>query len=989
MTQNKTSKPKKKKVRLNKKNILLAIISFIAISGLLVCLGGIILVSTMVSNAPVLSLDNFESPESSQIFDSEGELIAEVGYQIRTNVSYDDLPTSLVDAFISVEDSRYFEHNGFDVSRFVKAMFENVIATVKAGRLSFPQGGSTLTMQLIDNSFFMSEEGYGSNDIEQKVQEIFMAMELESLTSKEKILEYYLNKVNFGGSGNIRGVQEAAEFYFGKSVTSLTLSESALLAGIVNAPTRYNPLNNLDYATERRNTVLYLMTRHGYITEEEADLAASINIEDQLVDTVGANRGAGNGDPYQSYIDVVIEEVKELTGKDPSNVPMKIYTAMDKEAQQVAEQLQAGEIESVQFPDEAMEMALVSLDNDTGEIVAIGGGRNYADGGSLLLNHATDQYNQPGSSVKPILSYALAFEHLGWSTSHVVTDRPYVYAGTDKVVKNYNGIYNGEMTLFDAVGTSMNTPALITLDEVIDVLPSGRSSVVDHLQALGFSKVTDESFDIGYAIGGSTFQANAVELAAAQSVIMNEGSYITPHTVTKIIFDDGTTPYEASYSEQPVVSEETAYLVSELLYSNVYGPYGNYMQVLERGYPVYAKTGTTNWGEEAADFGIPVGNSKDKWMISSTTNYTTSVWVGYEKADSENYWTSSKSRLNLTGRISEAMLDVLNQDETPGAVQRPSSVKDITHILGTFPYTSPISDMDSQFVTTGKINEDFYSLISPEDVTVENLDSFDVEVVNEANGTIELDWSTYPDPSKTTLAEDTKDFGIEVNGQWISAIGQKLFDWTWIFGPIRYRADVLINGVTYENIDTGSDKIEIDVPFAPGSTITICGYYAYEYLGNSSNQVCAGDIKVSDNDVTITIPSVNATASIIEEWIKNSGFTDVTTQTIEDNTLANKNEIKVNGVAANGGSFTVKQSEVKLQKIEITYYVPVTTTTPSTESTTTTTTTTTTTDSASGTQDPTQPLQYPVGCENEFSCAICPDGYEKNELNNICDLVIE
>lgn len=922
----KTNKTTDKKVKrkLNVKKILVVVISAIAIISCLGCLGGGIIAYKMVSAAPEVKIENFESPESSKILDKDGNVIAEIGSQIRTNITYEDLPQSLIDAFVSVEDSRFFEHNGFDISRFVKAMFENLAASLKAGRIVFAQGGSTLTMQLIDNSYFMSDTGQqATNGITQKVQEIYMSMTLEPQTNKKRILEYYLNKVNFGGSGNIRGVQKAAEYYFGKDVNELTLSESAMLAGIVNAPNRYNPLKNLDLATQRRNTVLNLMLRHGYITKEECELAKSINVEDLLVDASSSNRGAGNGTAYQSYIDVVIEEVKDLTGKDPTVVPMTIYTCMDKDVQATFDAIQAGEVEGIEFPDDEMEIAIVSLNNHTGEIVAIAGGRNYADGGSMLLNHATDQYNQPGSSVKPFLSYALAFEYLGWSTSHTVMDQPFVYAGTDKVVQNFNKIYNGQMKLTDAVGTSMNTPALQTLQDVINSRKNGRQMVVEYLQNLGFSKVTEDKFDIGYAIGGSSFQANAVELAAAHGTMINKGNYITPHTVTRIEFDDGSSPIEPTYTETNVLSEEAAYLVSELMYEAVNGPYTNYMQILKRKYPVYGKTGTTNWGEEATKFGLEVGIAKDKWMISSTTEYTTAVWVGYEKADSENHWTSAKSKLNLPGKISSAALDALHKNITPEAVQQPSGVKSITHILGTYPYTAPLDGMSEEYITTGKIKSEYYSLVQPEDGALQNLVDFKATIDN--TGKITMQWTPYPDQSKLTIAPVEMDLSIDVKGKTISATGKRLFDWTWVFGPVRYRADILVDGETVKNISSETDSAEEKITLKPGSKIKVCGYYAYETYGNSSNQVCSQEIEVADNDIILTIPSNSAKRSEIEAWATNAKLINVSYKELlveADSALAGTNTIRLNGSEAKPlSNITIKESELEKLKVEVTFYV--------------------------------------------------------------------
>ena len=348
------NKPKKKKRRgsLGKK-IAIFFVYFLLIAGLAVGGGGLYIASEMIKDAPEISLNDFEGLESSQIYDQDGILITELGAYLRENITYEDMPNSLVDAFVAIEDSRYFEHPGFDVPRFAKAALENLKSK------SFGQGGSTFTMQLVKNTYFQVDDLENSTiaekSVDRKVQEIWTALKLEKQIDKKQIFQLYLNKLNFGG--NIRGVQKAAQYYFGKDAKDLSLGESALLAGIINRPNAYNPYENLDYATNRRNTVLDMMVYHGYITEMEADLAKSIRVEDLLV------------------------------GED--------YTI-----------------------------------SESGEIRGLGGGRNYS--GARLLNRAISQFKQPGSAVKPFLSYALAFEHLGWATDHVITDRPIVYRGTKR-----------------------------------------------------------------------------------------------------------------------------------------------------------------------------------------------------------------------------------------------------------------------------------------------------------------------------------------------------------------------------------------------------------------------------------------------------------------------------------------------------------------------------------------------------------------------------
>lgn len=908
----KTKTPKIKKP-FNWKNFFVILISGIVVIGLIVGIIGVAVLFNMVSSAPDVDMNAFESQQSSQLVDRDGNVYSEIGYEIRTNVTYEDLPSSLVDALIAVEDSRFFDHPGFDVARFAKAMIENVKS------MSFSQGGSTITMQLVKNSYFVAEGSGGAvKSVERKVQEIALAMQVESQTNKKSIIEFYLNKISFGGTGNIRGVQQASQYYFGKDVSELTLSESALIAGILNNPFRYDPFRNLDYATSRRNTVLNLMVYHGYITEQEANLAKAIKVEDLLVDSSN-NRGSGEGNPYQAYVDAVVAEVKELTGKDPTVVPMTIYTAMDRSAQEVVDQIQAGEL--IEFPDEKLEIGIASINNSTGEIVAIGGGRNYADGGSLLFNHATDQYNQPGSTVKPFLSYALAFEYLGWSTSHVVIDQPIVYRGTSKVIKNANGVYNGQVILTDAVGTSLNTPAMQALQEVID--NQGRTLVAEYLISLGFSKVTVENFDTGYAIGGSTFQANCVELASAQATMMNYGSHIEPHTVLRIEFADGSAPIEPVYTPTQVISEEAAYLTTELYYNNVYGSYSNYMQILKRNFPTYAKTGTSNWGEEAKQYGIPVGNSKDRWMIASTSEYTTAVWTGYEKAYSDYYWTNSKARKNIPGNINSIMIDTLAKISTPKKIEQPSGVVEITHILGTFPYASLIEGQ-TDYIITGKIKQIFATLVEPQSSSIEPLADFQPTL--DTNGNIKLQWSDYPDPSKLSVASTTLDMSQELGGKYIEAYGTRLFDWTWLYGAIKYEAEVYVDDVLIKTITSSSSTAEDTMKLTPGSTIRIVGYYVYENSKTRSNEKTVV-FNVADEPVTLTAPADSATIDSINQWLTTNGLTNVEYKTQESSSIKvpqNKIEMEVDGQVQiiNAVPITMKLSEWRAKKITVTTIMP-------------------------------------------------------------------
>ena len=415
--------------------ILTWFIVFALVTGLVVGTIGVNYILGVANDAPELNPDDFTAAQSSKIYDAQGNVIANIGLQIRENITYEDLPQSVIDAFVAIEDSRFFEHNGFDIPRFTKAIFENLKT------MSFSQGGSTFTMQLVKGTYFETEEATavrsGLAGVNRKIQEIKVALQAEKVISKKEILTYYLNKINYGVPKNRRGIQTAAQFYFGKDISEVGLLEAALLAGVINAPNLFSPVNNLDLAEKRAHTVLDLMVYHGYITKTEAELAKSIPLENLIVGELSNKTSTVS---HQAYVDAVVDEVIALTGKDPVLVPMRIYTAMDESLQNKFEQIQNGEDPNILWPNDVIQTAMVTLDNKTGQILAIGGGRFYE--GERLFNRVTDMKRQPGSSAKLILTYPLAFENLGWSTVHTLEDKPIRYAGLeDVIIKNFDNVY--------------------------------------------------------------------------------------------------------------------------------------------------------------------------------------------------------------------------------------------------------------------------------------------------------------------------------------------------------------------------------------------------------------------------------------------------------------------------------------------------------------------------------------------------------------------
>ena len=823
---------------------------------------GLSIVSRMTKDSPNLILTDFVGEESTKIYDDSGELITEVGVYLRENITYDKCPESLVDAFLSIEDSRFFSHFGFDIPRFTKALIDNIKTH------SFGQGGSTFTMQLVKNTYFSIESMDASDtgtermkSIEYKVQQIYLATKLEKLLSKKEIFQLYLNKLNFGG--NIRGVQRASQYYFGKNTNELTLHESAMLAGIVNLPNRYNPYEYLDYGTERRNTVLNLMCNHGYITEEQRDLAKKIKVEDTLVGDV--RRQATEDSQYQSYLDVVLEEAMALTGVDPTVKGMQIYTHLNRAMQEQVEAIQNGETQVV-YPDDLIQVAMVAMDNRNGAVVAVGGGRNYD--GARLLNRATMGYKQPGSSVKPLLSYGLAFEYLGYSLDEVLLDKPITYPMESMVLVNASGNYAGDVMIKDAVGNSLNIPAILTLERVVNKI--GAEKVVEYLQTIGFSHVKAENFHLSYAIGGTTFETTCKELAGAHSMLINKGVYNKPHTIEKIVMTADGSEFYPDGQNIRVLSSGSAYLATELEANNVTGPYFNYMQLLARSYPVYAKTGTTDWGNDGVQYGIPKGQMKDKWMVASTSQYTNCVWVGYDMAvaGKETYYTSYKSSLNIPGNINRLLLD--KEEElfgTPDAIPRPEDVTESTYIFGTFPHVRPEYSMDGGGTVTSLVSNtglENMPLVDPTEFLEyaksesEYLGTGGMSANYNQFGILNVSWAN----SSGICAGGQRNIGLHDAYNNIDQWGACIADLSWLVGDGAYWGTVYINDVPVAEISStngfysgyvtdqvGEVKVCGGSTTADGSDNTACTIAQYMY-----DEKANGYIDENGNWIPIEVP---------------------------------------------------------------------------------------------------------------------------------------
>ncbi len=881
------------------------IVSVLVVMGLSITAVATLILTDILQETPTLNVDDFISPDSTKIYDAEGILIADIGYHLRENITYEQMPQTLIDAFVAVEDSRFFQHNGFDLPRFTKALIENL----QSG--SFAQGGSTFTMQLVKNTYFVTEETLAERTLERKFQEIALAIELEESLSKKRILELYVNKVNFGVPNSL-GIQNAAQYYFGKQVEELNLSESAFLAGVINAPTRNNPYRNLDSGTRRRNVVLDLMLRHGYITAEENKQAKSIKLENLLV---GTQRNFGEAIPYQSYIDVVVDEVIRLTGQDPYVTPMNIYTHMNRTMQEATEAIANSET-NINFGHDLLQFASMSMNHSTGEIIAISGGRDYT--GQRVWNRATDTTNQMGSSIKPVLSYALAFEYLGMATSHVIRDEPMVYRGTDIIIRNFDRQYWGDMPFEVALALSKNIPAVKLLQDITDTI--GIARVVEYLNSIGFPRVTTRNYNLGHAIG--SFEASVREMTGAYGMLLNQGVYIQPHTVSRIEFRDGSQPIVPSYASTRALSAEAAYLSTHFMERSVSGGYANFMGVLNRSYPVYAKTGTTDWGSEGVRYGIPEGAAKEYWIVGGTDKYINTVWIGFDRAEiGETTWITNDIRnRNLRGNIMKLLLDAQGEIENNRfeAIPRPSGIVDITHILGTFPYANIIEGMNEDLIVSGMIKREFANLTELVVSSPESLNEMNAELnVSGNTNTITVKLSSYPIPEQLQIADRTLLMEIQAGNIVETHTGTRLFHPSWIYGPIRYVATVLHNNNRYVEVaDTDTLTIRFDGNLL--SNLEVCGFYAYEYnLDARSNTICK---TIDMASAAITVPNFS-TLQQFDDWADSYGITNV--QYIE-RIPSNSNQVgRVDTVTFNGSNIVNQKktlAELLAGTFEVTHY---------------------------------------------------------------------
>lgn len=661
-----TNNTSKRKVSKKKKMILnILIICVIAFASLMAVFFAYIIVK-----APKFDPNNLKFTQMSELYDTDGNIITKMGNENRTEISYDDLPEVLIDAIIATEDSKFFQHNGFDLARFMKASMYQLVG--KNGG-----GASTLTMQIAKNNY-TSTKSKGFEGITRKFTDIYLSIfKIERKYTKKEILEFYVNDSFLGNRAY--GVEQASLNYFGKSVSELNLAEAAFIAGLFQSPTYYNPYNYPERAEGRRKTVLYLMQRHGYITEEEKEIAEN----SPITSYIKKEQASGTYSEYQGYLDTVVEELENEYDLNPYTTPLKIYTAMNRNKQDFVNKVMNGE--AWKWENENAQAGVVMTDSASGEVLAVGAGRNKNSERSY--NFATMTNKQIGSTAKPIFDYGPAVEYLGWGTVNYIDDTPTTYSDGTKI-SNSDGGYKGRLPLYQALGLSRNITALKTFQQVSK--EAGNDKILKFASSLGITPEVDKNGKIheAHSIGsftGSTKKGESrnspMTMAGAYQAFSNGGYYIKPHTIKKFVYKDTDEVVETKATKTRVMNDSTAYIINySLNWSATEGLAKSAAGI--SGVQTAAKTGTSNFDEATRKkFHLSSKAVNDLWVCGYTPKQTITFWYGYADIRKGHSTTSSWStRDKFYRNLADNLFD-----KDGSSFERPSSIEEVSVVRNSIP----------------------------------------------------------------------------------------------------------------------------------------------------------------------------------------------------------------------------------------------------------------------------------------------------------------
>ena len=587
-------------------------IAAISLFFLLLILGGLVF-GYYAAKAPTLSEKDLVATTSSKIYDNQNNLIADLGAEKRINVKTNEIPTDLVNAIVAIEDHRFFNHRGVDIIRIGGSFLYNL----RGGS----QGGSTLTQQLIKLTYFSTSAS--DRTLSRKVQEAWLATQLEKKATKQEILTYYVNKV-FMANGNY-GMQTAARSYYAKDLKDLSLPQLALLAGMPQAPNQYDPYTHPEAALQRRNLVLKEMLDMKSISNEQYESAVNTPVTDGLQSLTSSSNYPAYMD---NYLKEVIQQVEEETGYNVLTTGMDVYTNVDTAAQKRLWDIYNSD-EYVNYPDNELQVASTIIDVTNGKVIAQLGSRHQSSNVSFGTNQAVETNRDWGSTMKPISDYAPAIEHEEYnSTGVTIPDTPYNFPGTNTQINNWDRQYYGNISMVYALQQSRNVPAVRALEKV------GLKKAQKFLSNMGIDypkMVYANAISSNTSDSSSKYGASSEKMAAAYATFANGGTYYKPQYVNRVVFSDGTTK-NFDTSGTRVMKETTAYMMTDMLKSVITAGTG-YNAYISGIYHA-GKTGTSNYADNelkklTKDYSYSSIVTPDELFVGYTTQYSMAVWTGY------------------------------------------------------------------------------------------------------------------------------------------------------------------------------------------------------------------------------------------------------------------------------------------------------------------------------------------------------------------------
>lgn len=630
-------KEKKKKRRRSKWrgviNVLLGIfltvvcVTILALGGVWLWKGDDLKALVKSADGKIASIDKgtFNSHMETVIYDNKGDVMKTLSEHQYSYLPKTKMKPEIKEAFVAIEDERFYQHEGIDPKALLRAGWSLV-----KNRGEITQGGSTITQQLVKNIFLTQEQTYS-----RKIEEMVIAYKLERMYSKDDIMEFYVNNINFG-NGNY-GFETASNYYFGKHSNDLSLAEIAFLAGIPNNPSVYNPVKRKENTERRKALILRKMKELQYIDDQEYEIAMAEEIvlhitkreyvqESYAVNyaIASATKALMSKDGFKLQYDFKSDADREIyneqydaiyekTNKKIRSGGYKIYTTLDMEKQALLQDsvdrgLSDFKVKNKESGRYETQGAAVLLDNVNASVIAIVGGRSQ-EGIVDWFNRGYQAFRQPGSAIKPLVAYTPAYER-GMLPSTMIEDK-----WSKDAPQNAQRRYYGNVTLRYATERSLNTIPFKLSSQF------GTENMLQYLKKMHFANIVDGDNHAGIAVGGFTIGVTPLEMAGAYSTLARNGLYEDPSAIIKIIDESGAVIYKNAHTKEAVYNSGSSYVMTDVLKGVLTERYASGYGLGVKGMPTAGKTGTTN-------------DSKDGWFAGYTPYYTAVVWVGNDNPKS-------------------------------------------------------------------------------------------------------------------------------------------------------------------------------------------------------------------------------------------------------------------------------------------------------------------------------------------------------------------